>query len=41
VVGRETAAPVVRLQLAKQSKKGLDFGFNLNVGLTGKDPRAS
>jgi hypothetical protein len=32
VVGRESAEPVVRLRLCKQSTKGLGLGFNLNVG---------
>ena len=39
VVGRESADPVVRLQLWKESSKGLDFGLNLSVGLQGKDPQ--
>jgi hypothetical protein len=39
VVGRESAATVVRLQLSKQSSKGLDFGFNLSVGVQGADPQ--
>lgn len=39
VVGRENDDPVVRLQLSKQSSKGLDFGFNLNVGIKGADPQ--
>jgi hypothetical protein len=38
IVGREKADAVVRLQLCKQSTKGLDFGFNLNVGVQGADP---
>jgi hypothetical protein len=38
-VGRESAATVVRLQLCKQSSKGLDFGFNLSVGVQGADPQ--
>jgi hypothetical protein len=37
-VGREKADAVVRLQLSKQSTKGLDFGFNLTVGVQGADP---
>jgi len=40
VVGRESdkdASSAVRLQLFKQSKKGLDFGLNLSVGLTGEN----
>jgi hypothetical protein len=39
VVGRESADTVVRLQLCKQSSKGLDFGFNLSVGVVGADPQ--
>ena len=39
VVGRETAGTVVRLRLYKQSSKGLNFGFNLNVGVKGADPQ--
>lgn len=39
VVGRETAGPAVRLQLWKQKSKGLDFGFNLIVGVQGGDPQ--
>ena len=39
VVGRESAATVVRLQLSKQSSKGLDFGFDLSVGVQGADPQ--
>jgi hypothetical protein len=38
VVGRESADParkVVRLKLCRQLKKGLNFGFNLSVGVTG------
>lgn len=38
-VGREDASNVVRLMLCKQSSKGLDFGFNLNVGVKGSDPQ--
>ena len=37
--GREDASNVVRLMLCKQSSKGLDFGFNLTVGLKGSDPQ--
>ena len=39
VVGRESTAPVVRLQLWKQSSKGLDFGFNVAAGIQGADPQ--
>lgn len=39
VVGREGTDAVVRLQLWKQKSKGLDFGFNLNVGVQGADPQ--
>ena len=39
VVGRESADTVVRLRLCKQSSKGLDFGFNLSVGVKGADPQ--
>lgn len=39
VVGREGATPIVRLRLSKQSSKGLNFGFNLNVGIQGSDPQ--
>jgi hypothetical protein len=39
VVGREDAGAAVRLQLWKQSSKGLDFGFNLSVGVKGADPQ--
>jgi hypothetical protein len=39
VVGRESADNVVRLRLFKQSSKGLDFGFNLDVGIKGADPQ--
>ncbi len=41
VAGRESADPasaVVRLRLFKQSLKGLDFGLNLTVGVTGQVP---
>jgi hypothetical protein len=38
VVGRESADTVVRLQLYKQSSKGLNFGLNLSVGVQGADP---
>jgi len=40
VVGRESAdeaSNVVRLQLFKQSQKGLNFGLNLSVGVTGQN----
>ena len=40
VVGRESEkdeSSTVRLQLFKQSKKGLDFGLNLSVGVTGEN----
>jgi len=40
VVGRESAddaSGVVRLQLFKQSQKGLNFGLNLTVGITGQN----
>jgi len=33
------ASPVVRLCLFKQSSKGLDFGFNVTVGVQGADPQ--
>lgn len=39
MVGREDASMVVRLRLSKLSSKGLDFGFNLNVGVQGADPQ--
>jgi len=39
VVGRENNDQKVRLQLWKQSSKGLDFGFNVNVGIKGSDPQ--
>jgi len=39
VVGREDAGTSVRLQLWKQSSKGLNFGFNLAVGVQGADPQ--
>jgi hypothetical protein len=39
VVARETADPVVHLQLLKQSSKGLNFGLNLTVGVQGADPQ--
>jgi hypothetical protein len=39
VVGRASNDPVVRLQLSKQSSKGLSFGFDLNVGVQGSDPQ--
>jgi hypothetical protein len=39
VVSREDTTPVVRLRLHKQSSKGLDFGFNLSVGVKGADPQ--
>ena len=39
VVGREKADAMVRLQLSKQSTKGLDFGLNLTVGVQGADPQ--
>ncbi len=39
VVGRESAGTVVRLLLCRQSSKGLNFGFNLNVGVQGADPQ--
>ncbi|HZC58438.1 MAG TPA: hypothetical protein VE154_00500, partial [Chthoniobacterales bacterium] len=39
VVGREDASPSVRLCLSKQSSKGLNFGFNLSVGIQGDDPQ--
>jgi len=38
VVGREKADNVVRLQLCKESTKGMNFGFNLTVGVQG-DPQ--
>ena len=40
VVGRESpedSSNAVRLQLFKQSQKGLNFGLNLSVGITGKN----
>jgi hypothetical protein len=40
VVGRESpddSSTTVRLQLFKQSQKGLDFGLNLSVGITGEN----
>lgn len=40
VLGRESdkdESNMVRLQLFKQSKKGLDFGLNLSVGVTGQN----
>src|ERR1700741_2602894 len=39
VVGREKADAMVRLQLSKQSTKGLGFGLNLTVGVQGADPQ--
>lgn len=39
VVGRPSTDSMVRLQLWKQSSKGLNFGFNLNVGVQGADPQ--
>jgi hypothetical protein len=39
VVGREDSGTAVRLQLWKQSTKGLNFGFDLNVGIQGADPQ--
>ncbi len=39
VVGHESANSVVRLRLYKQSTKGLNFGFNLDVGVQGSDPQ--
>jgi hypothetical protein len=36
VLGRETDASIVRLQLYKQSDQGFNFGLNLNVGVTAK-----
>jgi hypothetical protein len=39
VVGRESESAVVRLQLYKESSKGLNFGFDLNVGVQGADPQ--
>jgi hypothetical protein len=39
IVGRETAAPVVRVQVSKQKSKGLNFGLNLSVGIQGADPQ--
>jgi len=39
VVGREDAGTSVRLQLWKQSSKGLNFGFSLAVGVQGADPQ--
>lgn len=38
VVGRAGSDASVRLQLFKQSNKGLNFGLNLNVGFQGSDP---
>lgn len=38
VVGRHGAAPHVRLSLHKQSKHGLSFGLNLDVGVKGMTP---
>jgi hypothetical protein len=38
VVGREGRQPEVRVRLYKQSKKGLKFGLNLNVGVKGIVP---
>jgi hypothetical protein len=41
MVGREhadTASKIVRLRLHKQSKNGLDFALNLNVGVVGTVP---
>ena len=40
VLGRESAndaSATVRLQLFKQSQKGLNFGLNLSVGITGQN----
>ena len=37
--GREDDGPTVHLQLWKQSSKGLNFGLNLDVGITGADPQ--
>ena len=40
VLGRESdddASSTVRLQLFKQSRKGLNFGLNLSVGVTGQN----
>ncbi|HLJ46707.1 MAG TPA: hypothetical protein VKU01_11900 [Bryobacteraceae bacterium] len=39
VVAREDAGTKVRLQLWKQSTKGLNFGFNVDVGVQGADPQ--
>ncbi|HEY3707476.1 MAG TPA: hypothetical protein VGL22_20610 [Terracidiphilus sp.] len=39
VVGREGTANSVRLCLSRQQSKGLNFGFNLNVGVQGADPQ--
>jgi hypothetical protein len=38
-VGRADTSQVVRLCLFKQSSKGLDFGFNVTVGVEGADPQ--
>jgi hypothetical protein len=39
VVGREGPGTAVRLQLWKQSSKGVNFGLNLSVGVKGADPQ--
>ncbi|HSL20610.1 MAG TPA: hypothetical protein VK886_03680 [Vicinamibacterales bacterium] len=38
VVGRENKDATVRLRVYKQSKKGLNFGLNLNVGVKAAHP---
>ena len=38
MIGRESDARTVRLRLHKQSRAGLDFALNLDVGLTGTVP---
>jgi hypothetical protein len=38
IVGREDARPTARLRLSKKASKGLNFGFDLNVGFQAKDP---
>lgn len=39
VVGREDGSNKVRVSLSKQKRKGLNFGFNLSVGVQGGDPQ--
>jgi hypothetical protein len=38
IVGREDTRPAARLRLSKKASKGLNFGFDLNVGFQAKDP---